>query len=265
MSSDKVDYEIDGEVGRLTLNRPDRFNAIDPGLAEGLTDALDALGGDDDVRVVVLAGAGSSFCAGGDLGYIRQTSEETAESAIYGLAGQFHEAIHRVRDLSKAVVAKVDGPAAGGGFSLALACDLRIMSTEAYMQVGYTGAGLSMDGGGSFFLPRIVGLGCAMELVGRNQRIDAERAEEIGLANAVADGDSIDELVEEWVADLVEKPTGAIGRMKRLFNRSFDRSLERQLEEERRSIAEAVNSPEGREGIAAFLEKREADFRNLEQ
>lgn len=265
MGDSAVLFDVEDDVAHVTLNRPDRFNAINPELADGLVRVLDDVGSDSSVRVVVLEGAGGSFCAGGDLAYIRETPDASAEAAIYELAGQFHEAIQRMRSVSTPIVAKVDGPAAGGGFSLALACDLRVMSSDAYMQVGYTGAGLSMDGGGSFFLPRIVGLGRAMELTARNERVEAERAESIGLVNEVADPASIDRLTEQWAEELAERPTEALGRMKALFNRSFDRSLERQLEEERRSIAKSVDSAEGREGIEAFLQKREADFRGMDE
>lgn len=263
MTDGAISTERRDDIALVRLNRPDAFNAINHDLARELFSNIEKIGTDDEVRGLVLTGAGRAFCAGGDLETIWTHSERDPESGIYELAGEFHDAILQLRRLPKIVVAAINGPAVGGGFSLALACDLRVISAEAYFRVGYTSNGISMDGGGSQLLPRIVGLGRASELVALDEEVGAERALDIGLANDVAPaGEALDRALE--IADRVaDKSRGAFSRTKRLMNRAFDHSIERHLEAERRHIAKAAASPEGREGIRAFLENREADFRNL--
>lgn len=258
-----VETERRDDLAVVRLNRPDAFNAIDPELADELFDALGRFGGDDAIRAVVLTGAGKAFCSGGDLRTIWKQSERDPEAVFYDLAGAFHEAILQLKRMPKAVVAALNGPAAGGGFSLALACDLRVIDPDAYLKVGYTDAGLSMDGGGSHALPRIVGLGRAMELVALEKRVKARRAEEIGLVNEVAASNGVVETAFEMADRAADGSRAAFARSKALMHRSFDRSLERQLQDERETIAEVAQTPEGREGIEAFLEKRDAEFRDL--
>lgn len=258
-----VETERRDDLALIRLNRPDSFNAINPELAEGLFGALDEFGTDDDIRAVVLTGAGGSFCAGGDLRSIWEEAERDPAPVFYELAGAFHEAIVEIKRTPKAVVAALNGPAVGGGFSLALSCDLRVIDPEAYMKVGYTDAGLSMDGGGSHSLPRVVGLGRAMELIALEERIGAGRAEEIGLVNKIAPEDGAVEEAMQFASRVADRSRAAFRRTKRLLNRSFERSLERQLQDERETIADAIQTAEGREGIEAFLENREAEFRDL--
>jgi 2-(1,2-epoxy-1,2-dihydrophenyl)acetyl-CoA isomerase len=158
------------------------------------------------------------------------------------------------------VIAAVHGPAAGGGLSLALACDLRIMAESAFLLQAYTSKGLVIDGGGTFTLPRLVGLAKALEIAFLDPKIPAGRALELGLVTEVVPAARVRPRAQELAAELALKPVGALGRVKRLLNRSHDRGLEGQLEDERRELSEAAGSPEGREGLAAFVEKREPRF-----
>jgi len=258
-----IQTERRDDLAVVRFNRPDAYNAIDARLADELFDTLETFGGDESVRAVVLTGSGPAFCSGGDLRAIREETDRETAVVFYELAGIFHEAILQIKRMPKAVVAALNGPAAGGGFSLALACDLRVAVPDAYLKVGYTDAGLSMDGGGSHSLPRIVGLGRAMELVALDERVDPERAETLGLVNEIVrEGTAVEGALQ--LADrIADRSRAAFARSKRLMNRSFDRSLERQLQDERERIASSAATPEGREGIEAFLEERDADFRDL--
>ena len=259
--SDAVIVQREADVGVVRLNRPDKFNAISRGLADGMDEAFAEFAADDGIRAVVLTGNGPAFCAGGDLGWIWEQAEGNPRPVFYELAGRFHEAILKLRNMPKAVVAAINGPAVGGGFSLALACDLRLISKGAYLKVGYTSSGLTLDGGGSFALPRIVGQGRAMELVALDEKVSPSDAHEWGLVNRLVGESDLTEEALEMADRLAGQPCEAIARTKRLFNRSFEHSLERHLEAERRQIAESAETAEGREGIEAFLERREADFR----
>jgi 2-(1,2-epoxy-1,2-dihydrophenyl)acetyl-CoA isomerase len=261
MSDDAVIISRKGDIATLRLNRPAKYNALNQDLLERLHGAATELAFDDDVRAVVLTGEGKAFCAGGDLKEINEDEPDQPGRAFWRLAGRFHEAVKELRAMAKPTIAAINGPAAGGGFSLALACDLRVMSDAAFLKIGYVANGLSIDGGGSFSLPRLVGMGRAMEIAFLDEKISAERALEIGLVNRVAAADELDEAAHELANRLAEMPTGALGRAKRLFNASFQNTLERQLELEREAIGEAGNSDEGREGMNAFLEKREPKYR----
>jgi 2-(1,2-epoxy-1,2-dihydrophenyl)acetyl-CoA isomerase len=163
--------------------------------------------------------------------------------------------------MSRGVVCALEGPAAGGGLSLALACDLRVMARGAFLKVGYVANGLSLDGGGSHALPRLVGLSRATELALLDEPVDAQRSLELGLVHRLADDDDCLDTAIALADRLASMPLGSIGRTKRLFVRAFDNSLERHLDEERRAIAAAADSLEGREGVGAFLDKREPDYR----
>lgn len=256
-----VEIQRDGEIATVRLNRPGRYNTFNVELVEGLKESMFDVALDDDVRAVILTGNGKAFCAGGDLQSITEASPDHPSHGFHRLAGVFHEAIVEIRTMAKAVVAAVNGLAVGGGFSLAVACDFRVLSTDAYLKVGYTSNGLTMDGGGSFSLPRLVGLGQATELALLDDKVGPQKAVDIGLAHRAVEPDKLMDRSRELAGRLADMPTETLGRTKRLLNRSFDNSLEQQLETERREIAAAADSPDGREGVDAFLNKREPDYR----
>jgi len=177
------------------------------------------------------------------------------------VAGRFHESITAIRQMSKAVVAAINGPAAGGGFSLALACDYRVMSDATFMQLAYISHGLSIDGGGTFTLPRVVGWGRACAIALLDDRIPAEDAERYGLVHEVVGADEVVTRATALATRFAGMPVEVLGRTKRLFNTSFQSTLEDQLEAERNELAAAGDHPEGLEGVASFLEKRPANYR----
>lgn len=261
MSDTPVLLERDGELAVLTLNRPKAFNAFDTSLLETLRDRLVDVARDPAVRAVVITGAGRAFCGGGDLKVLERDWPGRPGDGFHRLAGVFHQCVVEIRTMDKAVVAAVNGAAAGGGFSLALACDLRVMGESAFLQQAYTSSGLTLDGGGTFSLPRLVGLGKALELALLDPRLSAAECLALGLVHRVVPDAELAQEARALAGRLAGGAVETLGRVKRLMNQSFDRGLEGQLEAERRALADAAGSPEGQEGLAAFREKRPPDFR----
>jgi 2-(1,2-epoxy-1,2-dihydrophenyl)acetyl-CoA isomerase len=249
---------IDG-IARFTLNRPAAFNAFGREMIHRLAELLGEAAMDSRVTGVVLTGQGRAFCAGGDLRWLIECGRSYGE-AFHILAAGYHQAIVEIRRMPKPVVAAVNGLAAGGGFSMALACDFRVMETSALFKQAYTSNGLSIDGGGTFTLPRLVGLAKAMEIAAFDRPISPEQALSWGLVTEVtADGQS----VERACAMIQEIRTGASSSFlasKALLTDSFHTSFETQLEKERQFLVWCADHRNGKEGIAAFLEKRKPHY-----
>ena len=244
---------------QITLNRPEAYNALNLEMMKMLAEALSSAATDRSVKGVLLTGNGKAFCAGGDLKWISQQTED-ARSVLHRLAPQFHVSITEIRRMEKPVVAAINGISAGGGFSLALACDFRLMAESATLRQAYTSSGLSIDGGGSFALPRLVGLARAMEIMAFDNPISSTRALEWGLVTRVVPDD---EVVSEALAMLDELTRTALHSFawsKKLMTNSFNNTLETQLELERQGISDCAAHPNGQEGIKAFVEKRKPSF-----
>ncbi|HSL28430.1 MAG TPA: enoyl-CoA hydratase-related protein [Anaerolineales bacterium] len=257
---DSVLPKKDGNTLTVTLNRPDAYNALNLEMMKGLAEVLSAAATDHSIKGIVLTGNGKAFCAGGDLKWINQQSEE-AGSVLYRLAPQFHLSIVEIRRMGKPVVAALNGIAAGGGFSLALACDFRVMAESAILRQAYTSSGLSIDGGGSFALPRLVGLARAMEIMAFDPPISSGQALEWGLVTRVVpDGEVISSALA-MVEELAKSSLHAFAWSKKLMNDSFHHSLEEQVELERQGISDCAAHPDGQEGIRAFAEKRRPSFK----
>jgi 2-(1,2-epoxy-1,2-dihydrophenyl)acetyl-CoA isomerase len=254
-----VDLAVDGGVARLTLNRPEVGNALDGELARALADRAAELEARDDVGAVLLGAIGKAFCVGGDLRWMRAAGDR-AETAVRALATDFHRALESLARLDAPVVVAVNGVAAGGGMSLAIAGDVVIAAASARFTMAYTAAGLSPDGGSTWTLPRVVGVRRAAELMLFNERLDARRALELGLVNRVVADDELDATASELAAQLAAGPTRAYGEVKRLLRVSMTTTLADQLVEEATTIGRMAGSPDGREGIAAFLDKRAPRF-----
>lgn len=259
MPSQTVLVEVQGPVARVTLNRPESYNAIDPELAEALGRALNDLGTNDAIRTVVLTGAGKAFCAGGDLKHILG-SDAAPRAVLRHLVSVFHVAAVEMRAMPKPVIGALNGVAAGGGMSLALCCDLRIMSDAATMRLAYPSAGLSIDGSGSFALPRIVGLARALELAFKDPTLSAAEALAMGLVHEVVPAAALLDRATALARDLAARSAPALAAAKKLLHRSSERALEEQLEAERELICRCVETPEAFEAIAAFREKRKPVF-----
>lgn len=255
-----VGYQVANGVALLTLDRPEALNALSRELVEGLWRRLLEAGADPEVGAIILTGAGRAFCAGGDLEALAAEGQDALGVRFRELAGRFHLCIQELRSTGKPVIAALNGLAVGGGFSLALACDLRVMADDTYLRQIYTSAGLVLDGGGSWFLPRLVGIGRAAEIVLLDERLPAARCAELGLVNRVVPRDQVIAEARAMAEKLAGRARHALGAAKALLAASHDSDLGQQLERERLAIAAAADSPEGREGIAAFLGKRSADF-----
>jgi len=256
--SDKVLLAMEDGIAVLTLNRPQAFNSFDLELLQALAAHTQSLAADPAVTGIVLTGTGKAFSTGGDLKYVHAYGDNYA--AFHVLAGYFHQAILEIRGMAKPVIAAVNGVAAGGGFSLALACDFRVMAHSATLLQAYSSSGLSMDGGGTFVLPRIVGLARALEIAAFDPPIPAAQALDWGLVTeVVADGQSLAR-ARDILKDMQRRSLSSFGAYKRLFNASFDQGLERTLEQERELLGRCGERADGREGIAAFVEKRRPVF-----
>jgi 2-(1,2-epoxy-1,2-dihydrophenyl)acetyl-CoA isomerase len=257
--SDSVLTQQHGNILEIALNRPNAYNALNLEMMRQLAEAFSSAAADQSIKGILLTGKGKAFCAGGDLKWISQQTED-AGSVLYKLAPEFHVSIVQIRQMEKPVVAAINGIAAGGGFSLALACDFRVMAESATLRQAYTSSGLSIDGGGSFALPRLVGLARAMEIMAFDNPISSTRALEWGLATKVVPSE---EVIPEALALLEGLTHGALHSFawsKKLMTDSFNNSLEAQLELERQGISDCAAHPEGQEGIKAFLEKRKPSF-----
>jgi 2-(1,2-epoxy-1,2-dihydrophenyl)acetyl-CoA isomerase len=258
MTQDTVILEVSDGVARLTLNRPDNGNAINRELCAGLRAHAESLLHSEDVRAVILTGAGRRFCVGGDLAYFDGLDDVEAE--INALATEFHAGIDALRRLDAPVIASVQGSAAGGGLSLVCACDMAIGAESSKYTMAYTAAGLSPDGGSSWYLPRIVGWRMATEMMLTNRMLTAIEAKALAIINSVAPDDQLDGAVNALARQIAGGATGAFGSVKRLLRSSSDNTLEEQLEQEARAIAANAASADGREGVGAFLAKRKPEF-----
>ena len=236
----------------ITLNRPDVLNAFDAKLGEELLDALAKADGDAQVRCVVLTGAGRAFCSGADLR--GHTPGETSLGAL--LRARYNRIILRLRTTEKPVVAAVNGVAAGAGCNLALAADLRVASDRASFIEVFTRVGLIPDSGGTWLLPRFVGVGRAFEMMFFAEPVDAAAAERLGLVNRVVPADDLMPRALEWAARLAQGPTRAYGLIKRGVDRALALDLRGALEYEAYLQEIAGRSEDHREGVAAFLAKR---------
>ena len=243
----------------VALNRPEAYNALNLDMMKMLGETLASAAVDDAIKGVLLTGKGKAFCSGGDLKWISQQSED-AGSVLYRLAPQFHVAITEIRRMGKPVVAAINGIAAGGGFSLALACDFRVMGQSASLRQAYTSSGLSMDGGGSFALPRLVGLARAMEIMAFDEPISSVQALEWGLVTKVVADDEVQNKALLMLEKLSKTAFHSFAWSKKLMTVSFNNTLETQLELERQGISACAGHPEGQEGIKAFVEKRKPSF-----
>lgn len=254
-----IKNEQNGNFAEVVLNRPKAFNSFHLEMITELAQELTRLAVDDSVRGVLITGEGKAFCAGGDLRWVTEFAEKPGAS-FHALAAQFHNSIVEIRRMEKPVVAAVNGVAAGGGFSLALACDFRVMGKSAVLKQAYTSNGLCVDGGGTYTLPRLVGMARALEIAVFDEPITAEKALEWGLATKVVEDEAVVDEARAMLEVLSQKSMHSIGLSKNLLNDAFNNTLEYHLELERQGLGACGDHPDGREGLAAFAEKRKPKF-----
>lgn len=257
--SDTVLHEIDGPMAVVTFNRPEARNAISDELREALRALLESLSADPAVRVIVLTGAGSAFCAGGDVRAMRERLEAPPgriafdgwrrQQKTFGLASTIHR-------LDQVTIAAVNGPAVGLGFDLALACDFIVAGPEAMFSASFIQRGLISDGGGLYHLPRRVGLQRAKELLYSGRRVEAAEALRLGIADALASERSLAEEVKAFAEPYAAQPRAALALMKSILNRSFEQTLDGigALGSEAQAIC--YSSEDHRASVDAFLAPR---------
>jgi 2-(1,2-epoxy-1,2-dihydrophenyl)acetyl-CoA isomerase len=254
-----INLERRGAVALLTLNRPASFNAFDGPTIREVVEAVFQVSTDPAVHGLVITGAGKAFCAGGDVKSVL-AHPGGAAAAFHQLAPVFHVAIVEIRRMPKPVIAAINGLAVGGGFSLALACDFRVMAESARLKQGYTSNGLCIDGGGTFTLPRLVGLGRALEIAALDEPIAAPQALAWGLVTKVVPDGALVEEALALAGMIARKSLHSFGWSKQLLSDSFATPLEAQLEHERQGLVRCASHPDGVEGMNAFLEKRQAEY-----
>jgi len=246
-------------VHTIVLNRPERLNAVDQVLADELPRAIDAAASHDAVRAILITGAGRGFCSGLDLSMPPRLPDATRAERLDRFAWVGRWVLSIVR-CDKPVIAAVNGPAAGAGFGLALAADIRLVAASARMTAGYVRRALSPDAGVSFLLPRLVGMSRAAEILYTGRDIDAAEAERIGLAAMVIADDGFADHAYEYAERLAAGPPIALALTKRLLATGFESSLEAHLERELAYIKTCFASKDVAEAMAAFAEKRRPEF-----
>lgn len=246
-------------VATITLNRPDAANALIVDMARELMQAANYCDESASVRAVILTGAGKFFCAGGDVQSFADAGDKVGELAKE-ITAYLHAAISRLARMNAPLIVAVNGAAAGAGFSMAIAGDLVLAAESAKFTVAYTGIGASPDGSSSYFLPRIVGLRRAQELMLTNRRLTAAEALDWGLVTRTVADEALLAEAQQLAAQLAAGPRLSHGIIKQLLASTFNESLETQMELESRGIAASLSNSDGQEGIAAFLNKRKPDF-----
>jgi 2-(1,2-epoxy-1,2-dihydrophenyl)acetyl-CoA isomerase len=255
-----IEAHSDG-VATLTLNRPDRLNALSPEIMDGLLEALPRLADDASIGAIVLTGAGRAFCSGGDVKSMAEgtSAHSTAEEAIKRLRGRM-EVSRLLHEVAKPTIAMVNGPAAGAGLSLALACDLRVASTSARFVTAFARVGFSGDFGGSYFLSKLIGTGKARELYFTSEPLDAQQALALGIANRVVADAELNETTMTLARSLARGPRIALALMKQNFNAAEDGNLSLLLDLEAQRQITTGRTRDHQEAARAFVEKRAPVF-----
>ncbi|RCK27967.1 enoyl-CoA hydratase [Thalassospira profundimaris] len=263
-STDAVLLNITDDIATITLNRPDRMNALDHAMIAGFSDALDKIEAQSNqIGAVILEGSGGTFMAGGDVKFFYQMTQSSAEetrSVIDAMISRVHDIVIRLTALPCPVIAKLQGAVAGFGVSLMNACDLAIAPEETVFTLAYIHIGTSPDGGSTHSLTRLVGMKKVKEIALFGDRFGADEAHDCGLINKVVPADQLASATANYAARLASGPRGAIARTKALLNAAPQATLTEQLTAEAKSFAECAVSADFREGVTAFVEKRNPRF-----
>jgi 2-(1,2-epoxy-1,2-dihydrophenyl)acetyl-CoA isomerase len=255
---DALLYETHGDVVRLTMNRPERRNALNDALQRELLAAFERVRDDESVRAIVLTGAGKGFCAGADLSAFQQMP--TAEQVYEAIIMAYQPLIGLITTLKKPVIAAINGTAAGAGASLALACDLRVMAEDASIMMAFSNIGLVPDAGATWLLVRQVGYSRAYQIAIEGQKIPAIRCLEWGLTNRLAPAGKLGDVALTWATKLAQRPTLALGLTKLAMNHALLNDVASTIEYEARLQMQTIPSHDHMEGVMAFLQKRDPLF-----
>jgi 2-(1,2-epoxy-1,2-dihydrophenyl)acetyl-CoA isomerase len=255
MSYETLTFDMQEHIATLTLNRPAAYNAVNALAAREFFDAITQADEDPAVRCVVITGAGNAFCAGGDVRGFHDHLPEIG-THLKQLTHLLHGAVSRIARMPKPVIAAVNGVVAGGGMGLLLACDLAYAVETATLTMAYTGIGANPDGSSTFWLPRLVGVRRALELIYTNRVLSAQEALAWGILNGVVAPQHFPDEVYTVARQLAQGPTLAYARAKKLCYSSLNETLETQMEDEACNIADSGKTEDFREGLAAFMQKR---------
>jgi 2-(1,2-epoxy-1,2-dihydrophenyl)acetyl-CoA isomerase len=258
---DALQVEIRDGVAALTLNRPAAMNAMSPGLARAIAEALGELPPDGSVRAILVTGAGRAFCSGGDIRAMSAALEEGPREFFLELTGYLHRISRSLLEAGVPTVAAVNGPAAGFGFGLALSCDLVIASERATFAMAHGQVAQIPDGGGWYLLPRVVGRKRALDLYLTRRELDAQTAERWGVVTQILPVTNFREVAMGFARELAQGPTLAYRQAKRRLAAGWDQPFAEYLDEQRQVIADLGASRDFEEGVRAFLERRAPVFR----
>lgn len=253
-----VETTVEDGIATIVMNRPEKYNALNREMSLGIQEALDRCRQDDSVRCIILTGAGKAFCAGQDLNEVVDPDGPELQTI---LSEHFNPIVLRIREIEKPVIAAVNGVAAGAGANFALACDLTIAKESATFIQAFSKIGLIPDSGGTFFLPRIVGMQKATALMFLGTRLSAEEAEDLNMIYKAVLDDQFDKEVKKLAFELALMPTRALGLTKRALNKSLTNELEKQCSIEEQLQFAASQTDDYEEGVQAFLEKRKPVFK----
>jgi 2-(1,2-epoxy-1,2-dihydrophenyl)acetyl-CoA isomerase len=253
-----IKSETDGNILKITLNRPDKFNSFNREMALQMQEALDKATSDKTIRAVYITAEGKAFCAGQDLSEAMDPNGPGIEKIV---KEHYNPIIHKIREIEKPVVCAVNGVAAGAGANIALACDVVIAGNSASFLQAFSKIGLIPDSGGTFFLPRLIGLGKASALMMLGDKVPAADAERMGMIYKVVDDAALQSEGVSIAKTLANLPTIGIGLTKKLLNDSAFSTLENQLSAEAHEQIKAAKSYDYQEGVNAFLEKRKPVFK----
>ncbi|MCZ6869177.1 MAG: enoyl-CoA hydratase-related protein [Gammaproteobacteria bacterium] len=258
--SDSVLNELEDGVLTVTLNEPDIMNALSPGISNGLYEAVGRASSDDDVRVMVLTGAGRGFCAGAMLGGAGGEGATPSRSARLDRRGGSGRMFEAFAACEVPIIAAINGPAAGAGFGIATCCDIRFMAESARIGSIFIKRGLASDYGAAYWLPRIVGMARAYEIMYDGNLLTAERCLELGLANRVVPDDELLSETQAYARTIAQGPPLAYTTLRRMLMRATDMELPEFSEYEWTNQAMLLSTKDNREGFQAFVEKRDAKF-----
>lgn len=265
--SDELLGYVDGHVGVLALNRPDRRNALSPGIYTGLPSGLAQLAADPEIRVVVITGTGGAFSAGGDVKNMRERGDKAAaegpplpEAGVDELRRNQNSISLAIHRYPKPVIAALPGAAAGAGMSIALAADLRIAAESAFFLPAFSNIGASGDFGGSWFMTQLIGPARARELYFFSPRLSAREAFEMGIVNKVVPDEGFDEAALAYARELADRPPIALRLAKENMNRALVADLATCLDAEAQNMVRSMGSRDHTESVRAFLDKRSPEF-----
>lgn len=256
--SDTIKFEINGSVGKITLNRPDKFNSFNREMALEMQTRLDECRANNDIRAILITGEGKAFCAGQDLA---EAMDDNGISITRIVEEHYNPIILKIREIEKPVVAAVNGVAAGAGANIALACDICVATESASFIQAFSKIGLIPDSAGTFFLPRLIGMQRATALMMTGDKVMAAEAEQMGMIYKSFSNEAFVEESEKLASSLGQMPTFGLGMTKKLLNRSFTSNLTDQLTAEGEIQTQCADSYDYNEGVNAFLEKRKPVFK----